>query len=486
MAEDFISGALAGQQFRQQAETIREQPQLFELSMAEGRTKLAGAQMDLQERQSALDNAKAIQQIQAKALKAAQLGQGDPNADPTEKTTDMLQAMGTADIEGGYPVQGAELLKQSVVIAKDHAEIVSKQSETQQKKLSFVTSGLDDVMASPDPQKAWRDFNMLAASEFKGALDPKIANRPYDRQFIQMLRDTAQTQLQKSEADRNKAQERLADVEARKNEAEIPLERARTRAENALADQREKNAGIAGGPSKADLDAAYDAVKGEFGKGADKEAAKAASRPVAERAAQLIKQQGLPRSVAIDKAIQEEKAKPGSRLSGLSKPPAVAEAGVEMIDNLLGMLDKAEASNMRITGYPGMIRRVAKEDIGGTVGLTDETLANDFASQLTALHTELPALLLKSKSAGYFSKLKAEKMASVARGLSPGDNINTTRSSLLQLRETLSGEKPADKPSSANKEVKYTAGDRYTDAKGRSAIYLGGDPKKPESWQPTN
>ena len=110
----------------------------------------------------------------------------------------------------------------------------------------------------------------------------------------------------------------------------------------------------------------------------------------------------MSRSAAVAKAVQEEKAKPGSRLSGLSKPPAAAEAGVGMIDDILGLLDQAESKNIRITGVPGMARRILKEDIGGTAGLTNETIANDFESKLTALQTELPALLLKSKSAGYY------------------------------------------------------------------------------------
>lgn len=451
MADDFISGALAGQSFKQNAETLREQPQLFELSMAEGQAKLATSQMDLKERQTALDNAKAIQQIQSKALRRLSLGQMDSTADPTQATTDALQTMGMAEIEGGFPVQGAELLKQSVTIAKDHAEIISKQSDTKIKKFSFAASGLSDV----HDEASWREFKMLAQSEYKGALDPKIADRPYSPELIKMLQDGAQTQLQKAQTERDRASTRLSNVEARKDEAEIPLEKARTEAEEALAAQRRKNAGESGQPAKEDLAAAYAAVKGDFGKGADKEAATAAALPIAERTAQLVRQ-GVPRSSAVAKAYQEEKAKSGSRLQGLSKPTPIAEAGVGMIDDILGLLDKADASNIRITGVPGMARRIVKEDVGGTLGLTKETIANDFESKLTALQVELPALLLKSKSQGQFSKLKADKMATIARGLKPGDNYATTRSALLQIRETLSGEE--DKGSSSSPPSKGSIG----------------------------
>lgn len=465
-------GFAAGFQDAQQTQIDRSQKQqLFDMSMDIDRSKLAGANLDLKERESALENAKTIQQIQSKALKAASLSQG-PNDDPTEKTVSDLQAMALADTEGGFPVQGAELLKQSMVIAKDHEDIIDKQSAQKMKDVQYVANLADTV----HDQQSLDTAKMIAQSDGH-KLPPEVAHMQWDPvhtpKFLEQLKAATTTQMQKLQMDREKAQTALVKVQARKDEAEIPLEKARTEAELALAAQRLKNAGESGQPSKADLDAAFDAVKGDFGKGADKEAAKAAALPIAERTAQLVKQ-GIPRSAAVAKAYQEEKEKSGSRLQSLSKPPPAAEAGVDMIDGLLGLLDKAEQKNIRITGVPGMARRILKEDIGGTVGATDETIANDFEAQLTALHTELPALLLKSKSAGYFSKLKAEKMATIARGLKPGDNINTTRSSLLQLKAELSGEERVEPKADTKQDNSgFVTGKRYTDANGNTAVYKG-------------
>jgi hypothetical protein len=469
-------GFTAGFQDAQQAQIDRAQKsQLFDMSMDIDRTKLAGAQLDLKERETALDNAKAIQKLQSSALSKLAF---DPKMDPVDKVTSELQTMAEADIEGGFPIQGAELLKQSVVVAKDHAEIIGKQSDQKMKDAQYVAN-----LASTIHDQESLDSAKMVAQADGHTLPPEVAHMRWDPvktpQFLKQLQDATTTQMQKLQQDKEKASTALTKVQTRKDEAEIVLDKAKTRAEVALAESREKNAGIAGGPSKEDIAAAYEAVKGEFGKGVTKEAAQAASLPVAERVAQLVKT--MPRSQAVARAIQEEKSKPDSKLSGLSKPPPEAEAGVGMIDDLLGLLDKAQSQNKRITGIPGMARRVVKEDILGTVGITDDTIANDFEAQLTALHTELPALLLKSKTAGYFSKLKAEKMAMIARGLSPGDNINTTRSSLLQLRAELSGESGKEAQQTKKSDAgKFNAGERYVDANGNAAIYMGNG-----QWQPT-
>lgn len=473
MAEDFISGALAGQQYKQNQEALREQPQLFELSMAEGKAKLASSQMDLQERQTALDNAKAIQQIQAKAMRSVTMGQADPNSDPTQKTTDALEAMGMADIEGGFPVQGAELLKQSAVIAKDHATIMKEQTDAQEKKLNFVAGGLQDV----HDQASWDQFNMLATAEFKGTMDPRIAKQPYSPQLIKMLRDTTQTQLQKAETDRNKAQTRLDDVEARQHEAEIPLERARTAAEEALAAQRRKNAGESGQPSKEDLEAAYDLVRpssksgGKGATAADNAAAKAAALPIAERTAQLVKQ-GLSRSAAAARAYQEEKQKPASKLNDLDKADAPIETATRQIDDLLELLDKAKTRGTSVTGVPGTIRRVG-EYAGNVTGLRpNDNLSSQVESRLALLQNELPTLLGTSKQ---LSKQRQSEVETIIRGRGRFDSIESTQQSLEDIRTVLGGGKAPERKSET-----FNYGERYVDANGNAAIYLGNG-----KWQKT-
>jgi hypothetical protein len=469
-------GFTAGFQDAQQTQIDRAQKQqLFEMSMDIDRTKLAGAQLDLKERETALDNAKAIQKLQSGALSKLAF---DPKMDPVDKVTSELQAMAEADTEGGFPVQGAELLKQSVVVAKDHVEITEKLADQRMKDIQYVANLADTV----HDQQSLDTAKMIAQGDGH-KLPPEIAHMQWDPvqtpKFLQQLKAMTTTQMQKLEMDQKKAQITLEKVQAREGEARIPLIKAQADAAEALAAERRKNAGEAGGPSKEDLAAAYDLVRPLFKSEnknavpADNAAAKSIALPIAERIAQLRKT-GMSRSAAAAKALQEEKQNPASRLQDLSKPPPVAEAGVQMIDDILAILDQADQSNKRITGVPGMARRIVKEDIGGTMGLTNDTIANQFESKLTALQVELPALLLKSKSAGYFSKLKAEKMATIARGLRPGDNSATTRATLMDLRDQLS-----DRPSAASKGGDFEVNQDYTDANGNTATYLGNG-----QWQP--
>jgi hypothetical protein len=298
MAEDFISGALAGQQFKQGQEAIAERPQLFELSMAEGKQKLQAEALTIEERQMTLDNSKALQKLQGGVLKSLATQPTDPSADPTEQTTNSLFAIGTADILGGFPQQGGEFIKQATAIAKNHADITIKGSEAQQKKLSFVAGGLADV----HDQQSWETFNMMAASEFKGAMDPKIAGKPYSPQLIKMLMDSTQTLLQKARTERENALSRLDAVHVQESEARVPLIRAQEQAALATAAAKRKNTGKASEAKAQDINRVADLITTSY-PDVPKDQARTLAGPIAEEAVKLVKEQELTPPQAYHKAF---------------------------------------------------------------------------------------------------------------------------------------------------------------------------------------
>jgi hypothetical protein len=110
----------------------------------------------------------------------------------------------------------------------------------------------------------------------------------------------------------------------------------------------------------------------------------------------------------------------------------LSEAAVQ-IDKLIEQVQQ----NPTIVGGMGYVRRAG--EVGGNIlGLSNNTAANDFQSNMDALLLKLPKLLTDSSKSAGDERARVEQ---IARGLKLGSTPQNTVSSLQQLKELLGAAK---------------------------------------------
>jgi hypothetical protein len=434
----FASGFLSGTQEMQAI-------QLNNAKIADAPIQLARDQVSLESEKTALNTQKAALAAQQKMLQILD-SQPQSSTDPVADAAAKLSQVGEAQLKTGQVEAATKTFAEVSKMQENQSLIADRKFKQTTQVAEYVGSLLDNVASTGYTKAAWDQANSIATvmtgqkSPFANML-PANATPEQVKAVVDKVRTGFTTQVQKAQIEREKALTAEAQVKTQNDIQERGLISARIDAERALADQRKK---AVGEPKAVDTKDLVSLIQGDADNGK-------VPKPQAEALAlgmqdemEKYKRDGLSTAQAAQTAYQN--AKKRGDLKNIGRAPAEAESGVGMIDDLLSTLDKADNEGISVAGGKGLVRRWAKENVGGTLGLTDETIANDFASKMTALQTELPSLLAKGKSAGYFSKLKAEKMATIARGLSVGDNTNTSRSSLLQLREMLAGGDSAAAP----------------------------------------
>jgi hypothetical protein len=303
MADDFVSGMLAGQEYSQKQ-------QLFQLSQAEGAVKV-------ETQRFALENAKLMQQRQEKALSLMSLGMGHPSSDPTEVTSNILYSMGNAEIEAGLLDQGADHIKQASTIQEQHSQIVLHQTEDKIKRFTFFGDLLKDVQ--PGDEAGWSRAKMIYQSQFAGQLDPKIANQPFTAELKSALEAGTQTALQKAQTEAATARKAAADAETSLNKIKPTYYEALTREADARAANLERAGGSPFTAKSTDVNAVTDLITAKY-PDVSKDVARTLARPVAEEAVKISKQTGIPLSQAYKKAFNAAAAE--HRFLGL-KPERV-------------------------------------------------------------------------------------------------------------------------------------------------------------------
>jgi hypothetical protein len=444
----FGGGLIAGQEYLQAQ-------QMHGLVMQEGQQKLQEGTLSIQEKELAIKQSKNLVEQQQKMLHFMDTldAKGQPNpTDMAQAQAEKLMQVADAQMHSGMFEESRKTSETATLMMKQNADMADRKSNTELKKLKDVTDLLGGAQDARGWDQAKQMFPVLHPDEAKDPNVQKLLQMPYSPQLVQTLQSTIQTAKDKAETDRAKAGTRAADAEtAERNFRTKVLLPKEAEAEALRVEKLKQAGGESLVPTKDDVNEIVNRVQDEFGAGKT-----GVSKPTAETVASRIapqvaayRKQGLSPGAAADKAYKD--AKDRGELKDLAKPSLGADVAVRTIDELIGMLDSAEAQGKDVTGLSGAGRRLVKETVGEKLGMTDDTTAKDFEAKLEYLKTGLSqqSLMNTGKAGGYFSKLKLQELSKIARGTSMGDTMSSSRSSLIQLREQLTGQK-AKPPEATN------------------------------------
>jgi hypothetical protein len=219
--QDFISGALAGQQYQLNRFLLQEAP------------------VKLESEKLALDVAKVDQARRQKM--ADLLAQHPPPAgqDPLEKAQNTLFGMADAAVQAGLPEEATSNLKAASTIANERVDAAYKNFQQIESQTKFA----DSLLAQATDQKSWDAINQYI--RMSTGKPSAMEGRPFSPE----LRDALQ---QASTAKRTKAQEDLSRAEAERARASAAAERALVplrQAQKELAEKRKDAAGKLGSAS---------------------------------------------------------------------------------------------------------------------------------------------------------------------------------------------------------------------------------------------
>lgn len=152
---------------------------------------------------------------------------------------------------------------------------------------------------------------------------------------------------------------------------------------------------------------------------------------------------------ATDEADKNARAKGKDSAKGQARADQLAQAN-KLIDDISASLNKQQTSGgLGVTGVGGMVRR-GLETVGNVTGLSQDTTAHRFESQLSDLQLIVAPLLASSRTA----KDQREKIEKVVRGLKPGDTVQNTRQALSDLKKQLNALQPAEEQSPHGKVIR--------------------------------
>lgn len=467
-----------------------------QMTLQQQGVKLAQAQMELGQQQNFTRMWNDRQQKRNQQLAtSAQGGQNNQSPDlnlPSGKsaqsspfdTVEALTEVADMKLAAGQVDEAEKYITAASNLRKSSAAVDSTVLDSHITRLNVMANLMNGV----DDSQSWAKANAVYTQEM-GEPSP-WARYQYSPDLVEKIRDGVVSQKDKAVIDADKSR-------GMASRAQVIEDAARTRLLNAqtqMTKDRDAQLAKAGGKpiAKSEIDEAVSRLRIDYDKDAiPGEQAKWVGRQIAERARDIQKENpSLKQSEATEQSYQE--ARQSGMLKDLNPSPKPKDKAIELIDSLIRRANQSRRELQGVTGVGGFVARV-EEDVGNKLGITDDTKANDFASDLNALRLMSPKLLTgTSKSA----KDERQAMQDVIRGLGPGSTAQNTASSLNELRKMLTGQGSPDfrgkdtdpkgrvrtkTPAARAKasDEKFTVDQVYTDAKGNKAKYLGEG-----KWQP--
>jgi hypothetical protein len=307
-ADDFVSGALAGQQFKLNNQAM----QLNKLSLDEGQLKIEADTIKVRQ-------LKQLSDIQQKAMQAALKGQTESRS---STSSDVLfpqlrtaQDIALNEISMGAVDDGIEKLKGVMAIEENQLKITEanvKQADEKTEKLTRAFSGITDEM---DPKAALAQFdqNVLFQQSVLGEkFDEKGLASIRQKIGDPMTRKQALAQMQsiqkKAKDDYEAARAQAEGLEPARKEAQTKLYDAQKRRADQLRIASEKNGNK---PVKAAYitAAAAEIRKRHPGEKAyqESEEVQGLALPLAEEMEDLMKQPGMTETKALAIAYDHHK-----------------------------------------------------------------------------------------------------------------------------------------------------------------------------------
>src|SRR5271166_271611 len=299
MADDFISGMLAGQQFVEGKQKIA----LNKFLLQEAPVKLEQEKLALKISTADYDKREAMAKLLAQHHDKVPSG-----GNPLNNAADALLEMSSDAVQVGLPEEALKYAKEASTIKTQQVNAAYKQWEETIQQTRFA----DQMLATAHDQASWDQMNSLVEmttgqpSHFKGS-----AYRP---ELVEQLRQASAAKRTAAQEALTEAQKNKTDVDTKLDKARIPLVEAQTRAANARADNIAK---VGGTISTKGLSAITDAIRAQD-PNMDPSVARDLARSIAPRVADIMEDEGKDQIQATHAAIREAKrdgtipsAKPG-------------------------------------------------------------------------------------------------------------------------------------------------------------------------------
>jgi hypothetical protein len=304
MADDFISGALAGQQFQLNKFLLAEAP----VELEQKKFALKVAETDYDKRQQ-----------MAKLLAGSPTPIPD-DRNPLTQASQTLVKTGAAAAQAGLPEEAIEYFsKASTIASQQETAAYHKWQETKQRS-DFA----DKILAQVHDEASWKQANDYI--ELATGKPSAMKDKPYSPELVQALKDA-------STAHRTQAQEALTREQAKRTKLEEQLDAERVpllKAQTALAEAREKNArkvGTGAIPNSKTVAAMSDFIVKEYGDAnVSPTDARVFARNLAPEVEEAMDKEHKTQSQAVASVFQ--KAKDRGDLAGVS--PAHIRPGQSM------------------------------------------------------------------------------------------------------------------------------------------------------------
>ena len=220
---------------------------------------------------------------------------------PIDDAASALLKMSAAATASGLPEEAIEYASKASTIQHQQEDIAYKNFEMAQKRNTQMFQVLDSV----HNEQSWRQAN--ATVEIMTGQKSPFTNTPYSPELIQQIRSAGITTLQKAHEDLYRAEAERSRVSAQLDKDRVPLVKAQTDAQQALADHRRKqDGGIGQVANSKTISAVTNALKSKYNELADDPAtARTKAGSIAIDVERIMSDTGKTQPQAIEQAIQE-------------------------------------------------------------------------------------------------------------------------------------------------------------------------------------
>lgn len=293
MAEDFISGALAGQKFQMNKMLLQEAP-----------VKLQQEKLALMISQQTYD------QRQMLAQKLARMSHNIPEGqNPLTNAANALTEVGTAELESGLVEQGTATLAKSATIQSQQEMAAYHQWQTTLQKTKFADQLLGTIPEGVSQEEGQKRFDAINAYiKLTTGKPSALEGKKYSAELVAQLKAASATKRTQAQEALTKAQlERTKGLEEA-DTALIKLRKSLTR----LSDERASAAAKVGGdgliPKPKDVSAVTDfLVKGSGGDSMTPTDARVYAREIALDVEKRMDKEHLTQPQAVAAAVKYAK-----------------------------------------------------------------------------------------------------------------------------------------------------------------------------------
>lgn len=295
-------GFQAGQQARAQED---REAALASMALARGEQQLQAGDIELQASNLALQSQKKMLELmqQRSAQRENAAAQAPPAAGAQElyDLPDQLDDLASMAVQAGLPQQASEYASKASTIRSNAASIREKDAKQRISNLTLIAN----LAQSVGDEQSWNQANALYA--MTTGRPSQFASLPYSPELVAKITDMVTSEKERAIRDAADARGEAARAAAKTNEARVGLINAQRDLARTRAVALEKAGAVTRQPKAEDVRAASDLILTQYPM--PTEDARVLARPVAERANDIMRTDHVQRSVAVQRAFNEAKAR---------------------------------------------------------------------------------------------------------------------------------------------------------------------------------